>query len=67
MISIENIDKKALLNDVAKAATILVVVHIITKYLAEQPMFDEKSLREIAIILVGVAAYHAVVAQYVKF
>ena len=36
MVSIENIDKKALLNDVIKAATILVVVHIVTKYIEER-------------------------------
>jgi hypothetical protein len=63
---LDNIDKKALINDVAKWATILVVAHVIVKYLTNAPMFDEASVREILATLAGVAAYHAVVVQVVK-
>jgi hypothetical protein len=63
---LDNIDKKALTNDLVKWATIFVVAHIIVKYLTNATMFDEASVREILATLAGVAIYHAVVVQVVK-
>lgn len=67
MIDINKVNKKDLTSDIIKNASILVGVHLLTKYLnKDSSWFDEKSVRDILIFLTAVAFYHVVVVQVVS-
>lgn len=63
---LKKVNKKALIDDVLKNAMILILVHVISRQLAGQIMFDAQSIRDIAVTLLAVAIYHVIMAQLQK-
>lgn len=58
--------QNALINDIVKTATWMIVVHVLTMSRDKKPMFDEKSVYDIIFVLVGLAVYNLVVVNIVK-
>ena len=66
MFSTKNIDRKALINDLVKSASILVAIHVLSRVRASKKLFDEESLYNILFILLGIIFYHVVVVNIIK-
>jgi hypothetical protein len=63
--SFKNFNKKSMINDLVKNATILTAVHILTKTRAKANLFDEDSLYHILFILLGFVFYHVVMVNII--
>ncbi len=66
MLGGKNTDRKALINDLVKNATIMVAVHVLTNTRAGKKLFDEESLYGILFTLLGFVLYHVVVVNIVE-
>jgi hypothetical protein len=65
MLSTKNTDRKALINDLAKNACIMVAVHVITNTRAGKKLFDEDSVNGILFTLLAFVFYHVVFVNFV--
>jgi len=54
-----------LINDLVKNATILVIIHVLTKTKAGKALFDEDSVYSILYFLLGLVFYHIVLTKFV--
>ena len=54
-----------LINDLVKNATILVVIHVLTKTRAGKSLFDEEGVYDILYFLLGLVFYHLVLTKFV--
>ena len=65
MLSTKNTDRKALVNDLVKNASIMIAVHVLTNTRAGKKLFDEESLYGILFTLLAFVFYHVVVVNFV--
>lgn len=65
MFSIKNTNKKALINEIVKSASILLAVHVLTNLRLGKKLFDEDSLYVIVFTLIGIAFYYVIVANII--
>jgi hypothetical protein len=65
MLSTKNTNRKALVNDLAKNACIMVAVHVLTNTRAGKKLFDEESLYGILFTLLAFVFYHVVFVNFV--
>jgi hypothetical protein len=65
MLYSKNTNRNALINDLVKNTTILLVIHILTKTRAGAKLFDEESVYGIIFFLVSLVMYHIVVVNFV--
>ena len=65
MASSKTSEFNPLINDLVKNATILVVIHILSKTRSGKQLFDENSVYEILYFLLGLVFYHIVLTKFV--
>jgi hypothetical protein len=65
MLSTKNTDRKALVNDLVKNASIMIAVHVLTNTRAGKKLFDEESLYGILFTLLAFVFFHVVVVNFV--
>lgn len=65
MLSTKNTNRKALINDLVKNATILLAVHILTNTRSGKKLFDEESLYNILFTLLAFVFYHVVLVNFI--
>lgn len=66
MFSTKNINRKALINDIVKIATVLITTHVLTHVRAGKKLFDEESLYSVLFTLLGYVFYHVVMVNIVR-
>jgi hypothetical protein len=66
MLSGKNTDRKALINDLVKNASIMVALHVLTNTKSGKKLFDEENMYAILFTLLGFVFYHVVVVNIVE-